>query len=804
MDTTNESSNAEPKSNSTKRWVMTLVLAIILVFLFTLPEMLRMVAVRWVNQQQQIQHFSLDDIDLNLFSGEVGLKGVKVSGDGKAQGQLGQVYVNIAMLALIQQRIEIEQLRIANLKLDLYQDDQANNLIAGIALPSPTTDSEPEPQPVATEASGWGVGIQAIELSDLNIQLSVPNLSMELVLDQLNLGSAATWQADKAANVDMVMRIQGAPLSVRGDITPFAKQANTQFQLELNKLPLSLVAAMAKQQGIEDLAGTLSIKLDVNATVDGDIKVASQLNLTDLALRQANHQLTLASIDWQGDVRYGAQVSDNDLGVRLEGELDLDKLNINDNAAGIELLILEQMNINALRLAQEQTIEIGNISIANVAALVQADKSVARLAAIELKQLSYDGNSALSIDTLDLKTLTANIEIDKAGELPMLAVLKHPQTTDSATASAAEAPLAEPEAQLIRVQLKRLHLGEDSQVHFLDQSVKPPYKANILPLELTVTDIDTGSVEQDIVIAMQATINELAQLTLDANVRPFGDHLNLAAEGKLQDLDMPPLSPYAMKAAGYYLKRGQANATFNARVVDDQLESKIKLKLNKFNIEAGDPDKVKRMNENLSMPLDLALNILRDKKDNIELELIIDGDINDPQFDASKVINKALGNATKFAAAHVLKQSLQPWGAVFSVVSFLGKQITTPRFDPVRFTPGGSELNEEHRQYMGKMATLLGQRPGLDLNICALASEQDRQALTSAPDEKQESKESPADGASAKPPVSNQTLIDLAKNRMDKVKQLLMDHGIVQGRLFTCQPTMDDAEKAEPTVELYL
>ena len=549
MDTTNESSIAEPKSNSTKRWVMTLVLAIILVFLFTLPEMLRMAAVRWVNQQQQIQHFSLDDIDLNLFSGEVGLKGVKVSGDGKAQGQLGQVYINIAMLALIQQRIEIEQLRIANLKIDVSQDDQANNLIAGIALPSPTTDSEPEPQPVATEASGWGVGIQAIELSDLNIQLSVPNLSMELVLDQLNLGSAATWQADKAANVDMVMRIQGAPLSVRGDITPFAEQANTQFQLELNKLPLSLVAAMAKQQGIEDLAGTLSIKLDVNATVDGDIKITSQLNLTDLALRQANQQLTLASFDWKGDVRYGAQVSDTDLGVRLEGELDLHKLNINDNAAGIELLILEQMNVNELRLAQEQTIEIGNISIANVAALVQADKSFARLAAIELKQLSYDGNSALSIDTLDLKTLTANIEIDKAGELPMLAVLKHPQATDSATASAAEAPLAEPEAQLIRVQLKRLHLGEDSQVHFLDQSVKPPYKANILPLELTVTDIDTGSVEQDIVVAMQATINELAQLTLDANVRPFGDHLNLAAEGKLQDLDMPPLSPYAMKAA---------------------------------------------------------------------------------------------------------------------------------------------------------------------------------------------------------------------------------------------------------------
>lgn len=822
-----QSEAAEPTVKAKRRWpkVLAFLLALFLVFLFTLPEILRMGAVHWLNQQSMIQRFSLNDIDLNIFNGEVALKGVDVTGDGTAKGQLREVYINLAMTGLLRKRIDVEQLRIHTLNLDVVQDEQANIKIAGIALPAAEPAAEPEPaEPAASEeTSDWGIGVQSIDFADLKLNISVPDLDLALVLQRLNLGGTNTWQADKRAPFNLDMQVQGAPISIKGELKPFAERAHTRFTLELSKLPLAMAAALAEKQDIHDLAGELSIRLDVDAEVDGEIKVDSKINLDNLTVRQAKHHVALAGFEWQGDVSYVEPNTDTDFGVRAKGNVALSKLHVKDQQADLSLLDLQQLNFQTVQLKEAQQVDIENIRLQDLKALAEADQQVVKLAELLIEKLSFDGASTLSIEAIDLKTLAANVQILSSGEMAILNKLTPAANQDEAAAPAAEeAPtvdeaeaLAEAEqAPPFRVQVKQFHIGEESQVYFHDESVDPPYTADIRPLELTVTDIDTGLPEQDMVIALQATINKLAKLNTDAKVRPFGERMNLSAEGELKYLDMPPLSPYAMKAMGYYIRRGQANATFNATVMEDQLDSKIKLKLNKFNIKEGDPEKVKSMSENLSMPLDMALNILRDKQDNIELDLKIEGDINDPQFDASKVINKALGNATKYAAVYVLKQSLQPWGTVFSVASFVGKQITTPRFEPVAFKPGTNELTEEHRQYLEKMATMLNDRPGLDLNICALASEQDRTALTPAPAAEQATSEEqpaveqqPAPAADAKPAapaVPNQTLIDLAQSRMDKVKAVIMGHSVEAGRLFTCQPTIDKAEKVGPNVELFL
>ncbi len=777
---------------------LAVVVVILLVFLTLLPEMLRFAANHWLNEQREVHSFVIDDIDLNLFSGEVGLKGIDLSGNATDHAQLESLYINLSMIALLQQRIEIEQFNLTGVSLAVTQNEAQDIFIAGIPLPASSSETSSE----NSQESAWGIGIQSLNLADFNLQFSSPLLTTRVELQKINVGAVSTWQPEQTADISLALKIQEAPLTVKGAIKPFAKQAHAQLKIELDQFPLSLLKTVAAEQAIEDLSGLLSLNLDVDARVDGPIQLKSELLIEALELRQDKHSFALGQIDWQGDLNYQTPTSETDLGLRIQGGLNLTELNVVDENAGVALVNLENLSLQSFELAQDQFASIKQIDLNKLIFFTKEKESLATLEAIEIHQLDYDGQQTLKIDKIDINTLLAKLSIDAEGKLPVIETMSSGQTDEPPVATVVEAEAS----PAWRVQLKQINLGAKSRIQFHDQSVSPPYKADISPLVISVRDIDTAASKQDVVIALSTEINQLTNLSLEAKVQPFGERINLTAEGELQNLDLPPLSPYAMKAMGYYLKQGQANALFSATVEEDQLDSTIKLKLNKFKIEAGDPDKVKSMNENLSMPLDLALDILRDTKDNIELELKVDGNISDPQFDVSQVINKAMGNATKFAAIYILKKSLEPWGTVFSVVSFLGKKITTPHFEAVEFSAGSSELNDEYKQYMLKMAALLNERPELELQICASASEQDRLALAPLV-ESQATPEPPQAEAETLPVssgVSNQILLELAIKRMELVRQTLMEQGVDKARLFNCQPTMDDAEKAKPAVELYL
>jgi len=815
-----EAANSEPKAKSNTKsrnwpWVLLFLLAVTLLFLAVLPELLRVAAMHWGPQQPQIQSLTIDDVDLNLFSGEAAIKGLTLSGNGSEQLKLKELYLDVAMTALFSKRIEVEAVRLEGVDLDLRQDDKQVVAVAGISIPQGGEAAPEETQ--QSEAFDWGIGLQSLAIRDVALKVHTPDISSTITLRQLDLGAANSWTPTYPTDLGLNILIDQTPLDVAGSIAPFASAPELTLNIELDTLPLTPFAKIAVAQGVENLAGTVSAKLALSAAVPGAINVSGELNLSDVALRQGDHDIKLDKFHWQGAVQQLAQPeSEQDLGLRIQdGQLALHGIKIRDHKQNAGLLSLAELNAEPITLAAQQQATVDTISVNKLSVLGDAPQSLAAIDTITLSKLDYDGQTTVAMDQIAVKALAVDARLKADGQLAGLEPLtggKQEVPVEAPAEPQTAQQSEQPSDQAWRVKLKRFTIGEGSHVSFVDESVNPTYRADLTKLAIALSDIDTGAPEQDIGFTLSTQINELATLSTEAKLRPFGERINLEASGKLDDLDMPPLSPYAVKAMGYFIKRGQADATFTATVKDDQLDSKIKLKLNKFNIEAGDPEKVKSMNETLSMPLDLALDILRDKNDNIEMELKIDGDIKDPQFDAGKVINKAIGNATKYAAFYVLKQSLQPWGTIFTVFSFLGEKITTPRFEPVVFAPGSDELTDEHHQYMEKMATMLTERPELDLNICAQTSEQDRIALTPAPEagtetapaKPAEAKSAEQDSPEAEPLVSNQTLLDLAKRRMATVKQLLMDDGVDKGRLFTCQPSVNDAEEAKPTVELFL
>ena len=105
----------------------------------------------------------------------------------------------------------------------------------------------------------------------------------------------------------------------------------------------------------------------------------------------------------------------------------------------------------------------------------------------------------------------------------------------------------------------------------------------------------------------------------------------------MRDLELPPLSPYAIKYAGYGIERGKMSVDL-AYVVQPsgQLTASNKIVLNQLAFG----EKVEGSTANL--PVKLAVALLADRHGVIDLDLPVSGSINDPQFSLGGVIWKAI------------------------------------------------------------------------------------------------------------------------------------------------------------------
>jgi hypothetical protein len=108
---------------------------------------------------------------------------------------------------------------------------------------------------------------------------------------------------------------------------------------------------------------------------------------------------------------------------------------------------------------------------------------------------------------------------------------------------------------------------------------------------------------------------------------PLARPVALDLKAKVRDLELSPLSPYAIKYAGYGIERGKLSVDL-AYVVqpDGQLSASNRIVLNQLAFG----EKVEGSTANL--PVKLAVALLADKNGVIDIDLPVSGSLNDPQF----------------------------------------------------------------------------------------------------------------------------------------------------------------------------
>ncbi|MFC1750200.1 DUF748 domain-containing protein [Pseudomonadota bacterium] len=409
------------------RWLFSTLLLFIL-FISLLPFAVQYGALH-VIKKQGIAQADIKNIDINLFTGEVGIYGVTLSGDDQGHAQLESLYINLAMQALVEKQIKLQSIKLNGFELDVKNSDQGEWIIAGYT-PPPSDSAEPKTEETTTDSS-WGIAIDALQLSAIKTRLDIPQLKTTLSINDLTLNNLASWNPQSPSPLNALLHVDGSAVTLNSQLQPFLDEPQFKVSINIDALPLAYANGFLADSDIKDLSGTLNVKTDLVATIKAQqpvIEANTTLQINDIRLQQAQYKIAAKQLNWQSSASYVAPVSETDMGVRVSAQLDLNQFNLYDQKTSLTLANFKQLDIKNIRLAEAQQTSVEAVLLKQLHLLSkQNNDELLTIASTQVNDINYDGDKAIAVESVAIQALKANVILKENGQLHLLDLLTEHQ-----------------------------------------------------------------------------------------------------------------------------------------------------------------------------------------------------------------------------------------------------------------------------------------------------------------------------------------------------------------------------------------
>jgi len=250
----------------------------------------------------------------------------------------------------------------------------------------------------------------------------------------------------------------------------------------------------------------------------------------------------------------------------------------------------------------------------------------------------------------------------------------------------------------------------NGHVAFSDRFIKPNYSADLTELTGSLSRFSSQSAQGAVQMAdleLRGRAEGTASLEIVGKVNPLAKPLALDINAKVRDLELSPLSSYAIKYAGYGIERGRLSVDLHYAVNPaGQLQASNKIILNQLVFGDAVPGATK------SLPVKLAVALLADSQGVIDLDVPLSGSLNDPQFRVWPLVWKVLGN--------ILTKALT---SPFSLISGLaGGSGAADELSNVAFDAGTASISSAALPGLDRVAQALRDKSSLRLTLEGTAS----------------------------------------------------------------------------------
>jgi len=321
---------------------------------------------------------------------------------------------------------------------------------------------------------------------------------------------------------------------------------------------------------------------------------------------------------------------------------------------------------------------------------------------VVVEGLNYQHGDSLSIDRVNLFQPYARFMIndDRTTNIDDLLI---PQPADSPAKPAAAKPAGNQKPLGI-------HIGgiaiNDGSANFADFSLTPNFATAIQQLNGQIGSIDSRQAKPASV-DIKGKVDRYAPVTIKGAVNPFDPMASLDIATSFKRVELTTLTPYSGKFAGYRIRKGRLNLDLHYLITKGQLKAENKVVVEQLQLgeKVDSPDAV-------SLPLKLAIALLKDVDGKISIELPVTGDLNNPQFSVMPIVWQTLRNL-------IVKAAAAPFKLIGGLVSGGGSED----LGTVSFAPGSSELNKDAEAALVKLSQALKERPALRLEIEGTAAQ---------------------------------------------------------------------------------
>lgn len=138
---------------------------------------------------------------------------------------------------------------------------------------------------------------------------------------------------------------------------------------------------------------------------------------------------------------------------------------------------------------------------------------------------------------------------------------------------------------------------------------------------------------------IKGKVDKYAPVTIAGELDPFDPLKKLDITTSFKRVELTTLTPYSGKFAGYRIRKGRLNLDLHYQIERSQLKAENKVLLEGLQLgeKVDSPDAV-------DLPVKLAVALLKDTKGNIDIQLPVAGDLNNPEFSVMPIVWQTLRN----------------------------------------------------------------------------------------------------------------------------------------------------------------
>ncbi len=202
-------------------------------------------------------------------------------------------------------------------------------------------------------------------------------------------------------------------------------------------------------------------------------------------------------------------------------------------------------------------------------------------------------------------------------------------------------------------------------------------------------------------LELEADLDGTAPLRLSGTLDPLAPKLSGQLALTARGISLPSFSPLIGRFAGLGIARGKLDLDLDYGLEADRLDARNQIVIDGLRFGEKVPG-----SSGLSLPLPLAVAVLRDASGKIRLDIPVQGDLGDPSFRLLGVLGKTLVQIITKAATTPFALLPIPGGGDASHVGF---------------APGTAALGEKEEETLRAVADVLSRKPELIVEILGMS-----------------------------------------------------------------------------------